>query len=63
MIVTLGSPSILEKTTEAAHSDIDILVSIERIIMNPEKAREMGRNGRKFAETRDWKKTAAESTR
>jgi glycosyltransferase involved in cell wall biosynthesis len=31
------------------------------MITNPQKAREMGRNGRKFAETREWKKTAAET--
>jgi len=35
--------------------------AILRMIMNPRKAHEMGRNGRKFAETRDWKKTAAET--
>jgi len=35
--------------------------AIRTMITNPKKAREMGRNGRKFAETREWKKTAAET--
>jgi len=35
--------------------------AILTLITDPKKAREMGRNGRKFAKTRDWKKTAAET--